>query len=180
VCSGYARVYSTSPIGRDVLVGFVGPANIIGHSAAAEWGDRYLATVTAAEPMVLISWKRADALDLAERFPRIHARLDALLAQCLQLVLNRLHSIGQGHGPQRLATILLELATRHGQPDGEGRGIAIRPIVTREDLASLTGMSLYTASRVLSGWEARGLIASRRGRIRLIDMPRLRAVARLP
>lgn len=177
VCSGYARVHSTSPAGRPVLVGFVGPSNIIGHSAAAEWGERYLATTTAAEPMVLIGWTRHAALELAREYPRIHARLDALLARCLQLVLNRLHTLSEGRGPQRLATVLLELATRHGQPDPDGRGLAIRPTVTREDLASLTGMSLYTASRVLSAWETRGLIASRRGRIRLINLSRLRAIA---
>jgi CRP/FNR family transcriptional regulator, nitrogen oxide reductase regulator len=80
-------------------------------------------------------------------------------------VLNRLHTVSEGRGPQRLATILLELAARHGQPDAD-RSVAIRPTVPREDRASLTGMSLYTASRILSDWEARGVIASRRGRIR--------------
>ena len=177
VCSGYARVHSTSPAGREVLVGFVGPSNIIGHSAAAEWGDRYLVTATAAEPMVLICWSRTTALALAEQFPRIHARLDALFARCLQLVLNRLHTVGEGRGPQRLATVLLELSARHGLPDADGPGIAIRPTVTRQDLASLTGMSLFTASRVLSTWESRGIIASRRGRIRLLSLPRLRTIA---
>ena len=38
VCTGYARVRSTSPNGGEVLVGFAGPSNLIGHSA----GDRYL------------------------------------------------------------------------------------------------------------------------------------------
>jgi CRP-like cAMP-binding protein len=180
VCSGYAKVHSTSPAGRQVLVGFVGPSNIIGHSAAAEWGERYLATTTAADPMVLICWTRDTALELASRYPRIHARLDALVARNLQLVLNRLHTVSEGRGPQRLAIVLLELATRHGQPEPGGHGFAIRPTVTREDLASLTGMSVYTASRVLSAWESRGLIASRRGRIRLTNLPRLRAIARTP
>ena len=178
VCTGYARVRSTSPSGGEVLVGFAGPSNLIGHSAAAEWGDRYLTSTTASEPMVLISWTRTAALEIGRRFPRLHARLDALLAQCLQLVLNRLHTTSGGRGPQRLAAVLLELAKRHGQPDPDGHGIMIRPTVTREDLASLTGMSLFTASRALSGWEAHGVIASRRGRMRLIDLTRLRAIAK--
>ena len=54
----------------------------------------------------------------------------------------------------------------------------IAPLVTREDLANLTGSSLYTASRVL--WETDGLIVSRRGRLRLLNVARLRSLARGP
>ena len=178
VCSGYAKVHSTSPAGRQVLIGFAGPSDIIGQAAAAEWGERYLATATAAGPMTLVSWTRAAALELAARFPRIHARLDALIARNLQIVLNRLHTVTEGRGPQRLASVLLELAARHGRPEPGGHSIAIQPTVTREDLAALTGMSVFTASRVLATWEARGLVASRRGRVRVTNLPRLRAIAR--
>ena len=52
--------------------------------------------------------------------------------------------------------------------------MTIGPLVTREDLANLTGSSLYTASRVLSAWETDGLIVSRRGRLRLLNVARLR------
>jgi CRP-like cAMP-binding protein len=37
--------------------------------------------------------------------------------------------------------------------------------ITRQDLAEMTGTTLYTVSRILSGWEAQGLIQSGRERI---------------
>jgi CRP-like cAMP-binding protein len=176
VRSGYARVISSAPDGHDVLVGFMGPRDVIGQSAAARTADRYLATTTASEAMELVAWPRATALELAERFPAVHARLDALLVRNTEILLNRLHIVGgQARVPQRLARIVLELAIRHGTRDHDG--IAIGPRVTREDLAALTGTSLYTVSRILAAWQRQGLIASRRGRLHVIRASRFRELA---
>jgi len=158
-----------------VLIGFAGPSDIIGQSASAEWGRRYLATTIASEPMELVWWNRKVALQLSAQFSQVHAHLDALLARNLQLVLNRLHTISEGGAMHRLASVLLELGDRHG--DRIGTGIVIWPTVTRADLSELTGMSLYNASRVLSSWSAAGVIDGRRGRIRLKQLDRLRAIA---
>ena len=176
VRSGYAKVASTSPAGHQVLVGFLGPLDLIGPAAAGPSTESYMATTVAIQPMELVSWSRESALELADRFPAVHARLDALIARHLQTMLNRLHTVSEGRVTQRLASALLELAARHGDPDECG-SIAIRPLVTREDLAALTGITVYTASRVLADWEANGLLASRRGRVRVTNLARLRALA---
>jgi CRP/FNR family transcriptional regulator, nitrogen oxide reductase regulator len=89
---------------------------------------------------------------------------------------NRLNTLTEGQVPQRLANVLLELADWHGKLDG--KAVDIEPPVTREDLAGLTGTTFYTVSRVLSGWQAKGVLSSRRGRLRLEDTSRLRALAR--
>jgi CRP-like cAMP-binding protein len=173
VRSGYAKAISSTPDGHDVLLAFMGPRDVIGQSAAATAGDRYLATTTASEAMELVAWPRATALELAARFPEVHARLDALLVRNTEILLKRLHSVvGQARVPQRLANVLLELATRHGTRDQIG--IAIGPRVTRDDLAALTGTTLYTVSRVLADWQRQGLLASRRGRLHVIATSRLR------
>jgi CRP/FNR family transcriptional regulator, nitrogen oxide reductase regulator len=176
VHSGYAKAISSAPDGHDILVGFMGPRDVIGQSAAAQAGDRYLATTTASEAMELVAWPRSTALELAERFPEVHARLEALLLRNTEILLKRLHTVGgQARVPQRLASILLELAVRHGTRDQPG--IAIGPKVTREDLAALTGTSLYTVSRVLADWQRQGLLVSRRGRLHVIAASRLRELA---
>jgi CRP-like cAMP-binding protein len=176
VRSGYAKVLSTSESGHQVLVGFLGPRDVIGQAAATTWGRTYLATTVATERMELICWTRESALAIAERFPDIQRRLDALLERNLKAVFSRLHTLDEGLVPQRLAGALLELATRHGSADE--LDVRIKPLVTREDLAALVGTSVYTASRILAEWEKRGLLASRRGRIRLTSLPGLRAIAR--
>ena len=101
--------------------------------------------------MELVFWTRDVALEISMQYPDIHARLDALLARNVQMLLARLHTVGEGPVPRRLASALLELGDRHGK--ATGTGVTIAPLVTREDLANFTGSSLYTASRVLSEWE---------------------------
>jgi CRP/FNR family transcriptional regulator, nitrogen oxide reductase regulator len=175
VRTGYARVTTISHGGHDVLVAYMGPRDLIGHSAAVNCEDRYLATTVAAEPMTLIEWDRDVALRLARQFPDVHARLEALLVRNLKVLMTRLHTVSDGSVPQRLARALLELASRHGRRDATG--IRIEPPVTREDLAGLTGTTLFTASRVVAAWQRQGLLSSSRGHVHLTNESRLRALA---
>jgi CRP-like cAMP-binding protein len=175
VRSGYGKVTSSSLDGHQILLCFVGPRDLVGQSAVTPDLETYLTTTVVIQPMELVFWTRDVALEISAQFPDIHARLDASLARNLQILLARLHTVGEGPASRRLASALLELADRHGE--AVERGVTIGPLVTREDLANLTGSSLYTASRVLSKWEAEGLIVSRRGRLRLLNVARLRSLA---
>jgi CRP-like cAMP-binding protein len=172
---GYAKVMSNSVDGHQVLLGFVGPRDLVGQAAATQDLDVYLATTVVVQAMELVVWTRDVALEISVQFPAIHARLDALLSRNVQALLDRLHMVGGGPATSRLASALVELAHRHGE--STSRGVTLGPLVTREDLANLTGISLYTASRVLSKWETDGLLVSRRGRLRLLNIPRLESLS---
>jgi CRP/FNR family transcriptional regulator, nitrogen oxide reductase regulator len=175
VRSGYGKVVSISPAGHQILVGFVGPLDVIGQAAARTWTDSYLVTTIAAQRMELVTWTRESALELVTRFPEVQARLNALLKRNLKVMRTRLHTVSEGRVPRRLAAVLLELADRHGTADE--LGVAIGPRVTREDLAALTGASLFTVSRILAEWEEGGVLRTRRGRVRLTNVARLRILA---
>jgi len=64
---------------------------------------------------------------------------------------------------QRVAHALLRLAKQAGQKVEHGIEIAFP--ISRQDIAQMTGTTLHTVSRILSGWEQRGLIESGRQRI---------------
>jgi len=176
--SGYAKFLSTSPDGHEVLAGIAGPFDVFGQAAASEHLRAYLVTTTALTPMELVTWSRAKALELANRFPEIHSRLDAQMIANLDLVLGRLHTVSEGHVPQRLTRALLELAERHG--DKQPRGVSINPPLTRQDMAALTGTTLYTVSRLLADWEHRGFVATSRGHVQLLNLQALKDIAASP
>jgi CRP-like cAMP-binding protein len=178
VRSGYGKVTANSLDGHQILLCFVGPRDLVGQSAVTPDVETYLATTVVVQPMELVFWTRDVALEISRQCPDIHARLDASLARNVQILLARLHTVSDGPVPRRLASALLELGDRHGE--AAGPGVTIGPLVTREDLAKLTGSSLYTASRVLSKWETDGLIVSRRGRLRLLNVARLGSLAHGP
>jgi CRP/FNR family transcriptional regulator, nitrogen oxide reductase regulator len=178
VKSGYAKLVSTSADGHEVLVGLAGPFDVFGQAALTDHLRSYLVTATALTAMELAIWAREKGRELSKQFPEIHARLDAQMVANLDLVLGRLHTISEGHVPQRLTRVLLELAERHGQP--HARGVMIVPPLTRQDLAALTGTTLYTVSRLLADWEHRNLVATSRGHVQLLNLQALRDIAEAP
>jgi CRP-like cAMP-binding protein len=64
---------------------------------------------------------------------------------------------------QRIAHALLRLAKQSGRK--VEHGIEIDFPISRQDIAQMTGTTLHTVSRTLSGWEQSGLIESGRQRI---------------
>jgi CRP-like cAMP-binding protein len=64
---------------------------------------------------------------------------------------------------QRIAHALLRLAKQSGRKHDHGSEIDFP--ISRQDIAQMTGTTLHTVSRILSGWEQRGLIESGRQRI---------------
>ena len=50
--------------------------------------------------------------------------------------------------------------------------------LSREELAQMTGTTLFTVSRLLSAWEARGMVRPRREAVAICDVQSLRAIGR--
>ena len=75
--------------------------------------------------------------------------------------------------PARVAQTLLamsdhEVVVGSAEPD---------PRVTQEDLAAMVGVTRQTISRLLTEWEAEGLVQRRYGRVRLLDYPGLARIS---
>jgi CRP-like cAMP-binding protein len=171
VLSGYARVSSVSLNGHEVVAAFVGPRDVIGHRAAMTPAGSYLVTAVAVGPMELASWSRPEVLQLRTRFPAVHASLDARVVRNTDTVLNRLHTLSEGKVLQRLAKVLIELAERHGTRQGDAVSLPVP--LTRQDLAALTGTTIYSASRIVADWVDAGILESHRARINVKSLERL-------
>jgi CRP-like cAMP-binding protein len=76
---------------------------------------------------------------------------------------------------QRLARALLRLARQMGRKTDQG--VLIDFPLSRQDLAEMSGTTLYTASRVLSQWEKDGLVLSGRERVVVLHPHGLVAIA---
>ena len=76
---------------------------------------------------------------------------------------------------QRVANALLRLARQSGHK--VEHGVEIDFPISRQDIAQMTGTTLHTVSRILSGWESRGLVESGRQRIVLREPHKLLVLA---
>jgi CRP-like cAMP-binding protein len=76
---------------------------------------------------------------------------------------------------RRVAHTVLRLSKQAGKVGDDG--IRIDFPITRQDIAEMTGTTLHTVSRILSAWEAKGLVEGGRQKLLLRDPAGLQALA---
>jgi CRP-like cAMP-binding protein len=83
--------------------------------------------------------------------------------------LTRVRELATERVGQRLAHTLLRLMRQCGRTTPDG--VLITHPLTRQELAELTGTTLYTVSRTLSRWESEGILRSINRQL-LVQAPR--------
>ncbi len=171
---GYLKLGQVSAAGAETLVRFVGPGDCYGAVALVP-GSRYPLSAAAVEPSRVLTWPRPVITELAERLPRLKANVFEEVTRRMAGVLSVARDLATARAPQRLARALLRLAVHGG--DRTPDGVHIVHPVTRQELADLTGATLFTVSRLMAGWEADGLLQTGRGSVTIVDPARLEATA---
>jgi CRP/FNR family transcriptional regulator len=75
---------------------------------------------------------------------------------------------------ERVAAFLLNLSQRYQQRGYSSKAFVLR--LTRRDIGSYLGMKLETVSRVMSRFQAKGLIKIDRNVVHLLDLLALKAL----
>ena len=110
-----------------------------------------------------------------ERAPVLAANALKTLGQQVQEAHTRFREVSTEESERRVAHALLRIVE---QSEGEpGEAIDVEFPITRQDLAEMTGTTLFTVSRILSAWEQAGLVGGGRERISVKDPARLREIA---
>ena len=172
--SGFLKVLQLTADGTELIVRFVGPGEPFGGVVAL--GDApYPVTAIAVQPTVVQGWNRETVAALLAETPQVRVNIMREMAAHMTDALTRVRELTTARVPQRLAHTLLRLARQIGQPDPDG--VRLTQPLTRQELADLTGTTLYTVSRTLRRWESEGLLVSR-GRVLILrSLDRLSAAA---
>ncbi len=164
---GQARLTQITPDGHQIILGFLGPGQEVGILTAIEHAT-YPLTLQAVTDCVLLVWDRAALLLLLERYPLLALRALRMVAGRFVQLQNQYRELATERVERRIARALLRLMEHTGQHEASGVRIALP--LSRQDLAEMTGTTLYTVSRTLSQWEKRGIVVSGRTRV-LIRLP---------
>jgi len=168
--TGFLKLLQVTPDGVEIIVRFVGSGEPFGGVVAL--GDvPYPVTAVAIQPSRLVAWSRATLVDLLEKFPLVRTNIMREMTSHMTDALTRVRELASASVEQRLAHTLLRLARQYGRRTPEG--LTIEQPLTRQDLAELTGATLYTVSRTLSMWEHAGLLQSRRRHIVLLAVKKI-------
>jgi CRP-like cAMP-binding protein len=164
--AGHIRVARTTPDGNQVIVRYISEGEIFG-IAAALGRTTYPASAIAAVDCVALVWPNATWSELSSRFPMFGANTYKTVGSRLQESHTRVVEMSTEQVEQRVAHALLRLLNQTGRKTE--RGIEIDFPISRQDIADMTGTTLYTVSRLLSAWKGKGIIVSRRQTVTVSD-----------
>ena len=170
--SGSVKVHKTAAEGTEVVLALLGAGDLLGEMSALRDGVRS-ADATALEPVqgVVVS------VPALRAFLGSHPRASSAL---LEMALARLHvsdlrriEFATAGSLARVATRLVELAERFGVQRGDG-AIEVGLPLTQEELAAWSASSRESTARALHTLRELDLLETRRRRLIVRDLERLR------
>ncbi len=162
LAEGRVRLGQITPEGQQVLLRLITPWTPFGAVALAD-DETYPVTAEAAEASLAYSWSKEKMMTLVTEIPILAMNALKLMAGHVQEFQERYRELATLRVERRLAGTLLRLAAQTGMKTEQG--VLINLPLTRQELAEMTGTTLFTVSRILSQWEAKGLVISGREKV---------------
>jgi CRP-like cAMP-binding protein len=165
--SGRVKMVQITPNGQQITLRIMTPGQTYGGIALLNPSTGYPATAQAVENSTAIAWSTAKLRELAAKEPSISLNTMELMHGYITELQERQQALVSERVEQRIARILLKLASQSGKKVDEG--LLIDMPLTRQDVAEMSGTTLYTVSRTLSEWERNGLLKIGRERVVIIE-----------
>jgi CRP/FNR family cyclic AMP-dependent transcriptional regulator len=170
---GRVRIFRVSPDGRALTTAIITPGTIFGEMMllGQQMHDNF---AEALEKVTVCVLSRADVQRFLLSDARIAARISEILGNRVSQLERRLCDSVFKSVPQRIATTLRLLADQEQRgPLRHGLHISL----THEQLAALAGTSRETTTKILNEYADQGLLRLGRGKITILDLPRLASEA---
>jgi CRP/FNR family transcriptional regulator, nitrogen oxide reductase regulator len=159
--SGRAKLTQTNPSGQLVNLRTINEWQMFGALGAVREGATYPASAQAMEYSTGLAIKSDYLHDLMQTRPYLSFDLMKLMTGYIQEMQERYRELATEKVERRIARALLRLAGQMGTKLEGGIELSF----TRQDLAEMSGTTLYTVSRILSDWERQGLVKAGRERV---------------
>jgi CRP/FNR family transcriptional regulator, nitrogen oxide reductase regulator len=172
--SGFAKITKIGMSGAEVILRLSIPGDVLGAVALYAAGKHFTTSQAFRECRALV-WDAATFRSLLERYPLLHQNMLRILGGDMLELEDRFREVATERVGLRVARQLVRLREQIGRPvNGAG---AVEIGLSREELAQMTGTTLFTVSRLLSAWEARGMVRPRREAVTICDVQSLRALS---
>ncbi len=167
---GYIQVVRISDSGERIIMRYITCHELFG-IASAIGRNTYPATAVAAIDCVALCWPMSLWNETVRRFPSFANTANKAVGSRLMDVQDRVIELATEHVEHRVAAALLKLLEQTGREIDEG--ILLDIPLTRQDISEMSGTTLHTVSRLLSGWEQAGVVKSSRKKIIVTDKTKL-------
>ena len=152
---GRLKLTQAAADGQQALMRVVTPGTLFGALALAQAGD-YPVSAQAAEDSLAAYWTPTELMGFVQQFPALAVNAMKIMADHVQEFQERYLQLATERVERRLARAIIRLAAQTGRKTDEG--VLIDLPLTRQDLAEMTGTTLFSVSRILNQWETQGLV----------------------
>jgi CRP/FNR family transcriptional regulator len=174
VLTGRVKIVKLQPSGKEVILEIFGPGDPVGAVVAYE-GRPFPASAIALERTTCLLVRRGPFFGLLERHPSLVRGLLLAFTRRIVELAQRIPEVAGARVETRLAHLFLKLADRVGRP--RGALVFIPVVLSRQDLADLTGTTIETCIRVMSRWAKEGVVETEKDGFVLTDRAALEKLA---
>lgn len=170
--TGTVKITQISSSGSEVILWMYGKGNAVGVLSESS-ADCHPSSARAMEPTTALVWDSMTIQKLSNQYPRIRQNLSQVLMSRLNELEERFREVATEKVAKRVALALLRLVKQVGKHAAGGVEVSL----SREELAQMTGTTLFTISRLLSRWGEEGFVLPRREAVVVRDPKRLGQVS---
>jgi len=174
ILSGSIKLVQLSSDGDAIVFRVVGAGDTLG-AVSLLGAETYPVSAIAVTPGSILEWPATVMRQYLEQHPRLSLNVLRSVSDRLQALRLQYRQLATEKVERRIARALLRLMHRAGTQVDDG--VRLDLPLSREDIAQLTGTTVYTVSRIVSRWEAGGLLRSGRQQLVIRDPERLLAIA---
>jgi CRP/FNR family transcriptional regulator, cyclic AMP receptor protein len=168
---GRVKIASASEDGREAVLAFRGPGEVLGELSAID-GQPRSASVIAVDPVRALVVPAGDFRQFLERTPRATLWLLTRVISRLREADRKRVEFGTSDTIGRVAARLVELAERYGRP--AEHGVRIDLPITQEELASWVGSSREGVNKALHTLRGLHWVETERRSLTVLDLEALR------
>jgi len=164
--SGQVKLMQSNPNGQQVNLRTLYEWQMFGAVGAVRAEATYPASAQALENSTALAVPSEFLHSMLETRPYLSFDLMKLMTSYIQEMQARYRELATEKVEQRVANALIRLVGQSGVKSKKEAGIELS--FSRQDVAEMTGSTLYTISRLLSEWERQGIIKTGREKIQII------------
>ena len=169
IAEGQVKVLKHSSSGKEFIISFFNSGEMFGEVAVFE-NKPYPANAQTTTTTKVVGIKREDLISFLTSRPQVAMRIIGVLGGRLRDAQGRLKDLAGERVEQRVASVLLMLASKLGNT---------LPF-TRQEIADMSGTTTETAIRIMSQLRERRIIRSNRGQVIILDEEKLRLLSEGP
>lgn len=168
---GTVKCVKSSPQGKEVTLKVLMPGDLFCCEAAVFDGSPHPGCAQPMDDVTILRLSKKSYFDVLRRNPDAAIEVIRYLGQRLNEAQENAKVLALDRAEQRLASLLVHLASRAGAQEAGGLRLTVR--LTRQDLANMVGVTVETAIRIMSRLKRAGLVSGTANSLVIRDLAKL-------